>query len=92
MRVESIRIEHFRSFKSATIPLNEYTCLVGSNGAGKSTVLQSLNVFFREYGNLSATRDHLGEEDFHCKNTEKEIEITVTFRDLNDDAENELSH
>ncbi|HHY50152.1 MAG TPA: ATP-binding protein, partial [Alphaproteobacteria bacterium] len=36
MRIASVRIENFRSFADATIPFNDYGCLVGPNGAGKS--------------------------------------------------------
>ena len=39
MRISSIRIENFRSFEDETLPLNNYACLVGPNGAGKATVL-----------------------------------------------------
>lgn len=45
MKIESVRIENFRSFKDETIKLNNYTCFVGVNGSGKSTVLNALNVF-----------------------------------------------
>ncbi len=69
MRIESVRIENFRSFEDATVPFNRYVCLVGPNGAGKSTVLTALNVFFRETENLPTDLSQLTEEDFHCKNT-----------------------
>ena len=52
MRIESVRIENFRSFEDAIVPFNKSACLVGPNGAGKSTVLTALNVFFRETENL----------------------------------------
>ena len=35
MKIDSVRIENFRSFADATISLNDYACLVGPNGAGK---------------------------------------------------------
>ncbi|MEZ4690065.1 MAG: AAA family ATPase [Ignavibacteria bacterium] len=46
MKIESVRIENFRSFKDETIILDDYTCFVGPNGAGKSTVFYALNIFF----------------------------------------------
>ncbi len=91
MRISSVRIENFRSFDDETVPLNNYTCLVGPNGAGKSTVLTALNVFFRESENLPTNLSQLDQEDFHCKNTDKHIQITVTFSDLNDEAEKDFS-
>lgn len=33
MKIKSVRIENFRSIDDATVPLNDYTCLVGPNGA-----------------------------------------------------------
>lgn len=39
MKIESVKIENFRSFKNETIVLDNYTCFVGSNGSGKSTFL-----------------------------------------------------
>ena len=62
MRIHSIRIQNFRSFKDETIEFENYNCLVGANGAGKSNVLLALNLFFREeeFGRIN-----LCEEDFH---------------------------
>ena len=88
MKIESVRIENLRSFKDVTVPLNDYTCLVGPNGAGKSTVLYALNIFFRESINLN----ELSKEDFHQKDTEKPIRITVTFVDLSIEAQEAFAH
>ena len=90
MRVKSIRIKNFRSFNDETIPFSEYSCLIGANGAGKSNVLCALNVFFRESEGSSTDLSFLQEEDFHHKQTELPIEITVTFGDLNEDAQAEF--
>ncbi|NGZ10585.1 MAG: DUF2813 domain-containing protein [Nitrospira sp. LK70] len=90
MRVKSIRIKNFRSFNDETIPFSEYNCLIGANGAGKSNVLCALNVFFRESEGSSTDLSFLQEEDFHHKQTETPIEITVTFGDLNEDAQAEF--
>ena len=46
MKILTVRIENFRSFKDETIEFGDYNCLVGPNGAGKSNVLNALNVFF----------------------------------------------
>ena len=91
MRIESVHIENFRSFEDATVPFNNYACLVGPNGAGKSTVLTALNVFFRESENLPTDLSQLEHEDFHCKNTEAPIRITVTFCNLSKEAQDDFS-
>lgn len=87
MKITSVRIENFRSVKDATVPLNDYACLVGPNGAGKSTILTALNVFFRESENLPTDLSQLAEEDFHCKETSEPIRITLTFCNLGDEAQ-----
>lgn len=92
MKIESVCIKNFRSFKNTTVPFNDYACLVGPNGAGKSTILTALNVFFRESENLQTDLIQLTQEDFHCKNTNDPIEITVTFSDLNAEAQNDFSN
>ena len=91
MKIESVHIENFRSFKDATIPFNNYTCLVGPNGAGKSTILTALNVFFRESENIPTDLSRLDIEDFHGKQTERPIKITVTFTDLNQEAQEDFA-
>ena len=91
MKISSVRIEKFRSFEDTTIPLNDYACLVGPNGAGKSNVLTALNVFFRESENLPTDLSQLDQEDFHCKNTDEPIQITVAFTDLDDEAQDDFS-
>ena len=91
MKIESIRIENFRSFKDETIRFDDYICLVGANGSGKSTVLNALNVFFRKYKDSKTDLSKLSEEDFHHKNTENPIKITVTFTDMPPAAKAELS-
>ncbi len=91
MKIESIRIENFRSFKDATIKFDEYTCLIGPNGSGKSTVINALNVFFRQFKDCKTDLSKLTVEDFHHKNTKLPVKITVTFKDLPDSAKSELS-
>jgi len=87
MKLTEIKIQNFRSFKDQTIPLDDYTCLVGPNGTGKSVVLMALNVFFQENASTATDVRILSEEDFHHKNIKKPIRITVTFEDLPDEAD-----
>ena len=91
MKIESVRIKNLRSFTEVTVPFNDYTCLVGPNGSGKSTILCALNVFFREIEHASTDLSQLDPEDFHLKNTAEPIEITVTFKNLNTDAQQDFS-
>lgn len=90
MKIESIRIRNFRSIVEMTIPLNNYTCLVGPNGSGKSTILCALNLFFRETENVATDLDQLNHADFHQKKTDDPIEVTLTFIELDQDAQNDF--
>ena len=91
MKIDSIKIANFRSFADETVPFNAYNCLVGPNGAGKSNILCALNVFFRETDNATTNLSQLGEEDFHHKNTKHPIEITISFSNLNDEAQKDFA-
>ena len=92
MRIEKVSIKNFRSVKDCTIELGAYTCLVGSNGVGKSTVLAALNVFFGYQDGSATDVKNLDEEDFFQKQTEEPIEIKVTFTELSDEAKKDLQH
>lgn len=48
MRISRIRIRNFRSIVDLDLPLDDYTALVGHNGAGKSSILYALHWFFRK--------------------------------------------
>ncbi|MFC1619191.1 ATP-dependent endonuclease [Candidatus Neomarinimicrobiota bacterium] len=92
MKIKSVRIQNFRSILDETIYFDNYTCLVGPNGSGKSNVLRALNVFFREKEPGLQEPSKLTEDDFYLKDTSKPITITVTFIELNSEAQNDFSH
>jgi predicted ATP-dependent endonuclease of OLD family len=90
MKIKSVRIQNFRSFSDQTIALDDYTCLVGGNGSGKSNVLCALNVLFRETGESPTDLTLLQEEDFHNKKVGEPVRITVTFNSLTKDAKEDF--
>ena len=91
MRIRSVRICNFRGFKDETFNFDRHTCLLGPNGAGKSTVLAALNVFFQEASSATDVAS-LADEDFHNGNTSEPVRITVTFSELSEKAQQDLSH
>lgn len=49
MKIKSIIIENFRGYKDRqVIDLNNFTAFVGRNDAGKSTILEALDIFFND--------------------------------------------
>jgi putative ATP-dependent endonuclease of OLD family len=91
MKLESVRIKNFRTFKDSTIFFDDYNCFVGPNGAGKSTVMNALNVFFRQYKDSKTDLSKLSADDFHHKDTSNPISVTVTFSELSSEAKASLS-
>lgn len=91
MKIEKIRIQHLRAFEDEEVTFDDYVALVGANGAGKSTILCALNIFFREAENATTDMNELDIEDFHLRDTSKPIVITVTFKDLTPEQEDLFS-
>ena len=89
MKISQLRIENFRSFEDEKIHFGDYSCFVGPNGSGKSTVLNALNILFR---NTQAASNvvSLAEEDFHLRNVKDPITITATFTELPEKAKEDL--
>ncbi|MEV8181512.1 AAA family ATPase [Specibacter sp. NPDC078692] len=80
MRISRVQINNFRSHQSTTIDFDDYTALIGANGAGKSSVFYALQWFF-EGGPISAG-------DINTKELAESEKVTVsvgvTFVDLSD--------
>jgi putative ATP-dependent endonuclease of OLD family len=91
MRIKSISVKNFRSFKDCAVDLSAYTSLVGPNGAGKSTILCALNIFFRESESSTTNVSDLDIEDFHVRDVSQPIEITVTFFELSEAAQKDFA-
>lgn len=90
MKIASVRIQNLRAIRDQTVEFDDYTCLVGPNGCGKSTILTALNIFFRETANAATDMVNLDVEDFHQRQTGEPIVITVTFADLSPEAQQDF--
>lgn len=91
MKIETLKLENFRSFKNETINFDDYTCFVGPNGVGKSTIFHALNLFFRQSKDSQTDLLKLSAHDFHHFNTSEPIKITVTFSSLSKQAKEDLA-
>src|SRR5690348_12336509 len=88
MRLSSLALKNFRCFTDERIYFDTYTALVGANNAGKSALIGALDIFFRSNPkNIPVTID-----DFFKRDVERELEITLTFADLTEDAVREFEH
>lgn len=79
MILKSIRIENYRSIMDATLDCDDLTVLVGANGSGKSSFLRAIDLFYAE-------KPDLAEEDYYSEQTDNDIKITATFKNLSDSA------
>lgn len=72
MRLESIRVQNYRSIRDATLELDALTVLVGANGAGKSSFVKALELFW-------SGRPAVAAEDYHYSNVKNPVTITLSF-------------
>lgn len=79
MIIDAINVMNYRSILNEVIKCEDLTALVGANGAGKSSFLQALNLFYSP----SIT---IAPEDFYNGDTSKQVIIVVTYKDLSSDA------
>ncbi|WP_052378408.1 ATP-binding protein [Polycyclovorans algicola] len=75
MRLVEVKLANFRGYaQETTMPIDPLTVLIGRNDAGKSSVLDALDIFFNE-----AT---IEKEDCCVGTTATEIRIACVFEDL----------
>jgi putative ATP-dependent endonuclease of OLD family len=78
MIISSLHIQNFRSLLDEQLDCHDLTVLVGRNGAGKSSFLRALEIFYDPTATVSL-------EDFYGDESDREILISVTFTSLTDD-------
>jgi len=84
MIIQRIETSNFRSLKSVDITCTDLLAILGRNGAGKSSVLHALDVFY----NIAA---QITEFDYFDKDTASDITIRVTYGDFRSDEVEEFS-
>lgn len=81
MHISFVKIKNYRGIKSDQFEASPFTCAIGENNAGKSTILLATSLFF------SGTA--LGKQDYY--DSEDQIEIAITFIDITEKDINRLS-
>lgn len=78
MKLSELKIKNFRGYRNETAIniSNSITGITGKNDAGKSTILEALDIFF-DGGEVTLDKD-----DFNIQAEEGNIEITCSFADL----------
>ncbi|MDN2702024.1 AAA family ATPase [Janthinobacterium sp. SUN100] len=82
--IEFIRVRNFKSLGEVSLQLVQFNCLIGMNGAGKSTVLQAFD--FLSHLMLGDVQEWLDSRgwliaDLNCKlRTESNITLQVGYR------------
>ncbi len=84
MQLKSMEVKNFRCLKEVTIPFHDLTVLIGENDAGKSTVLDLLDIILSE--NQPDSNDYYSFDDGNgnLESREDEIEAILTFHPYSD--------
>lgn len=61
MHISSIKIKNYRGIKSDELDTSIFTCIIGENNAGKSTILLATSLFFS--GSSLSKSDFFNEEE-----------------------------
>jgi len=84
VKIDHIHIENFRSLRTVDIHPNDLCIFVGENNAGKSNILQALNLVL---GESWPTVKSLSENDFFDNNMNNPILIDIHFEENEENIE-----
>ncbi|ACA59051.1 ATP-dependent nuclease [Candidatus Desulforudis audaxviator] len=84
MLISAVHVKNFRSILDDSLPCDRLTALVGRNGAGKSSLLRALELFYDPSAKVTT-------EDFYAEDTSQDIEIAVTFAELSTEEQDFFS-
>ena len=77
MKLKEVKLQNFRGYKNEVIiPFENLTVLIGRNDAGKSSILDALNIFFNDAD--------IEKEDACVHGSANDVRISCIFSDLPD--------
>ncbi|MED1268208.1 AAA family ATPase [Bacillus mycoides] len=80
MQLVGVKLKNFRGYSRETyIKISDFTAFIGKNDAGKSTILEALEIFFNN-STVVCERD-----DLSIDADSRDIEISCVFSNFNDD-------
>lgn len=77
MKIDSVRIQKFRSLDDVTVSFGQVLAIVGANNSGKSHILRALNAFFNFHDEYSDF-----EHQDHTFSLKSRPKITVVFSEI----------
>lgn len=82
MKIKTLTLSGFRGYENpVTIEVSDLVVLVGKNDAGKSTILEALDLFFNEgKGVVKIDKDDINKRNL--KQGNETIEIAIEFEDI----------
>jgi putative ATP-dependent endonuclease of OLD family len=83
MIIKSAEVKNFRSIRESCLDLDSLTAILGRNGAGKSSFLKAIEIFY----DIAAP---ITEEDFFDRDVGSTIEIRLSYGNLRDDEKQEF--
>ncbi|WP_157848330.1 ATP-dependent nuclease [Streptomyces exfoliatus] len=75
MRISNVHVQNYRGLRDLQIPVSQFGCIIGENNAGKSSILQALDIFF--------SGPTLKDSDFY--DSSKPLRVEVTFEEIKDE-------
>ena len=80
MILETVKIKNFRGYQTETIvPISNLTAFIGKNDAGKSSILEALEIFFNN------SLVNCEKDDLNITADNNQIEISCVFSGFPDD-------
>ncbi len=83
--IKSVYIKNFKAFERETIKINQHNIIIGENDAGKSTVLQALDIFFNkekiEKNNVRDLNESVEIGIYYNNNFYKKTYLPSTFKE-----------
>lgn len=84
MQLITVEIKNFRCLKDVKIPFRELTVLIGENDAGKSTVLDLLDLILSEHQPEDSDYYYFDDGNGNPESRADEIEAVLTFHPYSD--------
>ncbi|MFJ6510236.1 ATP-dependent nuclease [Streptomyces sp. NPDC091406] len=75
MLISNVNVQNYRGLRDLSVPVSSFGCIIGENNAGKSSILQALDIFF--------SGPTLKDSDFY--DTQKSLRIEVTLDEIKDE-------